>query len=111
LGIDTEEDIFSFFGRHYAEWFPKLPRLHRTNFTRQAANLWKVKRLSWKALLEKFDYDGAICLVDPFTFPVCTLAKAPRHRSFASTATRGYDAMARAVFYSLEVHLRVAWPR
>ena len=45
LGIDTEENIFSFFGRHYAEWFPKLPHLHRTNFTRQAANLWKVKRL------------------------------------------------------------------
>jgi hypothetical protein len=30
-----------------------------------------------EALLEKIDYDGAICLVDSFAVPVCTLAKAP----------------------------------
>jgi len=41
LGLDTDEGIFLFFSRHYAdEWFPALARLHRTTFARQAANLW-----------------------------------------------------------------------
>ena len=43
LGIDTDKGIYSYFKRHYPEWFPKLKEVHRTTFARQAANLWKVK--------------------------------------------------------------------
>ena len=43
LGMDTDEAIFRYFRRHYGEWFPTLPKVHRTTFARQAANLWKVK--------------------------------------------------------------------
>src|SRR5215213_4826249 len=43
LGLDTDEAIFRYFRRHYGEWFPTLPKVHRTTFARQAANLWKVK--------------------------------------------------------------------
>jgi Transposase DDE domain len=110
LGMDTEKAIFLFFSRHYSEWFPALRRVHRTTFTRQAANLWKVKKLMWEALLGKVEHDPAICLVDSFALPVCSFAKAPRHKSFAGVASSGYDAMSRAVFYGLEGHLRVAWP-
>jgi hypothetical protein len=35
LGLDTDKGIFLYFARHYAEWFPKLARLHRTTFARQ----------------------------------------------------------------------------
>jgi hypothetical protein len=46
LGIDTDEGIYTYFRRHYAKWFPALLRgVHRTTFTRQAANLWVVKRM------------------------------------------------------------------
>lgn len=110
LGLDTEKGIFSFFCDHYAEWFPRLARLHRTTFTRQAANLWKVKKLMWEALVEKIHHDPAISLVDSFCVPVCSFAKAPRHRSFAEVASHGYDAMKRGHFYGLEGHLRVCWP-
>ena len=79
LGIDTEKGIFLFFVRNYGEWFPKLAHLHRTTFTRQAANLWKVKKLLWRALLGRVVLDPAICLVDSFAVPVCSFAKAPRH--------------------------------
>jgi hypothetical protein len=89
LGIDTEKGIFSFFSRHYAEWFPKIARVHRTTFTRQAANLWKIKRRMWEALLAKVEHDGAVCLVDSFGVPVCSFAKAPRHKSFAGVASSG----------------------
>jgi hypothetical protein len=63
LGLDTEKGIFFlFFLRNYGEWFPKLARLHRTTFTRQGANLWKVKRLLWGALLGRTEHDPAISL-------------------------------------------------
>jgi Transposase DDE domain len=110
LGMDTEKGIFLYFRRHYAEWFPMLARVHRTTFTRQAANLWKLKKLMWEAMLQRVEHDPGICLVDSFAVPVCSFAKAPRHRSFAGVASRGYDAMSRSVFYGLEGHLRVCWP-
>ncbi len=38
LGLDTDKGIYSFFQRHYAEWFPALGEVHRTTtFARQAA--------------------------------------------------------------------------
>jgi hypothetical protein len=111
LGLDTDAGIFRFFRRYYGEWFPALSRIHRTTFLRQAANLWKVKKLLWRALLDtRIDHDRAISLVDSFAVAVSGFAKAPRHRSFAGIASHGYDAMARAVFYGFEGHLRVAWP-
>jgi hypothetical protein len=111
LGLDTETGIFAFFVRHYAGWFPKLGCVHRTTFTRQAANLWKLKELLWRRLLETHvEHDRGISLVDSFAVPVSGLAKAPRHKSFAGTASHGYDAMSKAVFYGFEGHFRVAWP-
>jgi hypothetical protein len=47
LGIDTESNIFTHFRRHYADWFPGLRKITRTAFTRQAANLWKIKQELW----------------------------------------------------------------
>jgi hypothetical protein len=43
LGLDEDTQLFAYFRRHYAHYFPNLMRVHRTTFTRQAANLWKVK--------------------------------------------------------------------
>ena len=110
LGIDTDKGLYEFFGRHYKEWFPMLGIVHRTTFSRQAANLWSVKLLLWRALLGQIEHDPKLCLVDSFAMPVCSFAKAPRHKSFSGIASRGYDAMAKSVFYGLCGHLRVAWP-
>jgi Transposase DDE domain len=110
LGLDTEKGIFRHFRRHYSEWFPGLGVAHRTTFTRQAANLWKVKEALWRELLGRIDYDEKIFLVDSLCVPVCSFAKAPRHKSFAGVAAYGHDAMSGGVFYGLCGHLRVAWP-
>lgn len=110
LGLDTDKGIFEFFRRHYAEWFPASGRVHRTTFSRQAANLWSVKRHLWRRLLTRVEHAEELCLVDSFAVPVCSFAKAPRHKSFAGIASRGYDAMAKSVFYGFDFHLRVAWP-
>jgi hypothetical protein len=42
--------------------------------------------------------------------PVCSFAKAPRHKSFAGISSHGFDAMAKAVFHGFDGHLRVCWP-
>ncbi len=112
LGIDTDKGIFGFFRRHYAEWFPKLDRVHRTTFARQAANLWSLKRRLWRRLLvaAHVEHDEKVSLVDSFAVPVCGFAKAPRHKSFAGLCSNGFDAMAKAVFFGFDGHLRVAWP-
>jgi hypothetical protein len=110
LGIDTDKGIFLFFRRHYGEWFPALRRVHRTTFCRQAANLRSVKRRLWQALLGRVEHDRGIYLVDSFAVPVCAFAKAPRHKGFAGIASRGYDAMRKAVFFGFCGHLGVSWP-
>jgi len=43
LGLDEDTELFAYFRRHYAHFFPNVLRVHRTTFTRQAANLWKAK--------------------------------------------------------------------
>ena len=44
LGIDTESGMFTHFCSYYSDWFPGLRKIDRTTFTRQAANLWKIKQ-------------------------------------------------------------------
>lgn len=56
LGIDTESTIFTHFRRHYADWFPGLRQITHTSFTRQAANLWKVKQELWQEGRAKHSY-------------------------------------------------------
>ena len=41
LRLDEDTELFAYFRRHYAHFFPNLRQVHRTTFTRQAANLWK----------------------------------------------------------------------
>lgn len=110
LGIDTDKGLHLFFQRHYAEWFPALAKVHRTTFARQSANLWRVKESLRGRLIQRIDHDPRISLVDSFAVPVCSLAKAPRHKSFAGLAAHGYDAMGKSVFHGLKAHLRVCWP-
>jgi len=43
LGLSQDQEIFDYFRRHYAQFFPEMARVDRTTFVRQAANLWAVK--------------------------------------------------------------------
>jgi hypothetical protein len=110
LGIDTESNIFTHFRRHYADWFPGLQKISRTAFTRQAANLWKVKQELWQAVAQTIPQDPYISIVDSFPVPVCRFARAPRCRSFGDVAAFGHDEVARQTYYGLRAHVRLAWP-
>lgn len=110
LSIDTEKGFYAYFRNHYAEWFPALREVHRTTFTRQAANLWVLKEKLWKHLLDRISFDPKISLMDSFPVPVCRFARAYRCRRLAEVSAFGYDEMTKQTFYGLRAHLRVCWP-
>jgi hypothetical protein len=110
LGIDTESNIFAHFRRYYADWFPGVRQITRTTFTRQAANLWKVKQELWQLVAQAIPQDPYISIVDSFPVPVCRFARAPRCRSFGGVAAFGHDEVARQTYYGLRAHVRLAWP-
>jgi hypothetical protein len=110
LGIDTDKGIYSFFRRHYPEWFPTLGEVHRTTFARQAANLWKVKEHLWQELLSLAPHDPAFALVDSLPLPACLFARAYRCRRFKGEAAFGNDTLLKQTFYGFRMHVRVSWP-
>jgi hypothetical protein len=110
LGIDTDTGIYRYFRRHWGEWFPGLRRVHRTTFTRQAANLWAVKHHLQQHLLTQVHFDPQISLIDSVTIPICRFARAYRCRRLRDQARWGYDEVAKQTYLGLRAHLRVCWP-
>lgn len=110
LGIDTDAGLYRFFRRHFSGWFPGLKKIHRTTFTRQAANLWAVKRQLWQQVVAVVPHDRLISVIDSFPLPVCRFGRAPRCRRFRGTASYGYDEVARQKFYGFRAHVRLGWP-
>lgn len=76
LGLDQEKALFAYFRRHHSHLFPVLGRVHRTTFTRQAANLWQVKARLWQHSLSGLARDRQLSLADSFSLPVCRFARA-----------------------------------
>jgi hypothetical protein len=95
LAINQNLALYRYFRRHYAHFFPALGRVHRTAFTQQAANLWKVKELVWRRLLDSVQHNSAFALVDSFPLPVGQFARAYRCRRFQEEAAFGQDTLVR----------------
>lgn len=110
LELDQDTAIFAYFRHHYAAWFPALRRIHRTTFTRQAANLWAVKEQIWRRVVTLVPHDPQVALIDSFPVPVCRFARARRCRLFGGEAAFGHDEGARQTFYGFRCHVRLAWP-
>src|SRR5262245_17764316 len=91
LGLDTESGIYTYFRRHWSAYFPALRQVHRTSFTRQAANLWAFKEALWQAVLSQVQYDPSLSTVDSFPVPVCRLGRAHRCKRLRELADFGYD--------------------
>jgi hypothetical protein len=110
LGFDQERQMFDYFRRHYSHFFPALRSLHRTTFTRQAANLWRMKERLWQQLLREAELDRSLSLVDSFPVAVCRFARARRCRRLRELSAFGFDEMAKQTFFGVRLHLRVCWP-
>lgn len=110
LGMSEEKEVFLYFRRHYARYFPKLLEVHRTTYTRQSANLWFVKALLWRVMLKDIAFDPAFNIVDSMPVPVCRFARASRCRRLSEIAEFGYDDVARQRFFGVRTHMRICWP-
>jgi hypothetical protein len=110
LGIDEDQGLYGYFRQHWLGTFPNLGKVHRTTFTRQAANLWAVKHLLWQALLTQIAFDPEISTIDSFPVPVCRFARANRCRLFDGHAAFGHDELARQTFYGFRAHVRICHP-
>ena len=110
LGIDTDKGIYLFFRRHYAQWFPALGEVHRTTFSRQAANLWKVKERLWQEFLALAPHEPTFAICDSMPLPACLFARAYRCSRFKGEAAFGKDTLLRQTFYGFRMHVRVCWP-
>ena len=99
--LDTDTGLYHYFRDNWGEWFPALRRVHRTTFTRQAANLWAVKQRLYRHLLTQVQHDPAITLVDSVAIPVCRFARAYRCRRLRELAAWGHDPVAKQTYLGL----------
>jgi hypothetical protein len=110
LGHDQDVAIFRYFRREHPDYFPALADVHRTTFTRQAANLWTVKEQVWARLRDRLPHDPALSFVDSIPVPVCRFGRSQRCRRFRGEAAYGYDQGSKTFFYGFRCHLRACWP-
>ncbi len=111
LGLSQDKEVYEYFRRHYAPFFPMLAQVHRTTFVRQAANLWKVKERLWMGIRDEvLAYDPTVAIVDSMPMPVCQFARAYRFRRFKGEARYGKDHTTRQTFYGFRLHVRLCLP-
>jgi hypothetical protein len=110
LGFDQDVAIVRYFRCEHPDFFPALTRIHRTTFTRQAANLWVVKEQVWAVLRARVPCDPTLSLIDSLPVPVCRFGRSRRCRRFRGEAAYGYDQGSKTFFYGFRVHLRACWP-
>jgi hypothetical protein len=110
VGVETDAGIYRYFRQHHRALFPALPRVHRTTFARQAANLWAAKEALWQHLVRRVRRDRELSILDSVPVPVCRFARAQRCRLFPGDAAYGRDPCLPGTFFGLRAHLRVVWP-
>ncbi len=111
LGLSQDQEVFDYFRRHSAHFFPKMARVARTTWLRQAANLWAVKERLWCLIRDSLLlYDPTAAIVESMPIPVCQFARAYRCHRFDDTASFGKDHTCRQTCYGFRLHLRLCWP-
>jgi hypothetical protein len=106
LGYDTDKGIWPYFTQHWRPWFPRLGS--RSQFGRQASDLWRIKQLIQQALARHLGaFEDDIHLIDGHPMPVCVLTRKARCKRFRGCATTGYGASKHQYYYGLHGHLLV----
>lgn len=106
LGYDTDKGIWEYFHRHWQAWFPALGS--RSQFARQASDLWRIKQLIQQSLARQLGaLEDDVHLVDGHPMPVCGRTRAARCKRFRDVATLGYCASKKLYYHGLHGHLLV----
>ena len=104
IGIDTDKGIWLYFRKYWLAWFPDLGS--RSNFVRQASNLWKIKQMMQDRIMQTL---GGVAdhlhMADGFPIPVCHFKRAGFSRIFKGIATYGYCASKSQKYYGFKGNL------
>lgn len=104
LGIDTDKGIWEYFDNHWKSLFPSLGS--RSNFARQAANLWQLKQSLQKKLAEQMGaFSDSLHMSDGFPMPSCHFKRAYFSPLFEGEATYGYCASKGENYYGFKGNL------
>jgi hypothetical protein len=117
LGIDTQKGIYTYFKRHYSHYFPKIKEIHRTTFTRQAANLWVIKEHLWQHVLEHElavvlggeEEEPPLMVIDSLPIPICKKSRSYKCKVMRDVSERGRDTNL-GKFLGLRAHVVIRWP-
>jgi hypothetical protein len=94
LGLSQDQEVFDYFRRHYAHFFPMMAHLDRSTFVRQAANLWAVKERLWCLIRDGLLlYDPTVAIVGSYAdprLPICTGLPLPSLRRHGQLRQRPY---------------------
>lgn len=103
LGIDADKNIWEYFNQHWRFLFPQIGS--RSNFAKQAANLWGIKRVIHQLIIcDMKATDALLHIVDGFPVPVCHYRRSGRCKIFrdVESATYGYCASKKEKYYGFE---------
>jgi hypothetical protein len=107
LGIDCDKSIWEYFCRHWRHFFPKIP--DRSNFSRQAANLYGIKHILQNSLAASLGaLNEELHLIDGFPIPVCKFARAFFSKVFKGEASYGYCATKKETYYGFRGHIVIS---
>ena len=101
LGFHTDKAIYQYFTRHWKHLFPNLP--DRSNFVRQCANLWDVKKRFFE-YLSRFQ-DHYLQILDSMPIEVCKFVRAKTTKQFKPTAAFGK--WFGRTFFGYRLHLKI----
>lgn len=107
IGLAEDEAMYEYFHTHYQEWFPELKQ--RTQFVRQAADLWQVKAMIQQRLtIESGQAKDPIQPIDTLPLPVCVYTRSRRNRCFKPEADYGYCPAKDLHYFGFKLGLRIS---
>lgn len=106
LGVDTDKGAWEYFCNHWRFLFPAIGS--RSNFAKQAANLWIIKQQIQKKLATELGvFHDSLHLADGFPMPVCHFRRANFSQIFAGEAAYGYCASKGETYYGFKGNLLI----
>ena len=108
LKKNTDLDAYKYFRRHYLHFFPNLP--HRTNYARQAANLWQVKAMCQQKITQICGQNSDnLQPIDTMPLPVCAYTRGGRRdKRFPTLADYGHCASKKMDYYGFKLGIRIS---
>ena len=104
-GIDTNKGIWLYFQSRWHHLFPGIGS--RSQFAKQATNLWAVKQRMQEKLARGSRLDS-VHIVDGFPIEVSHFKRAKNCRRFKGEASFGYCASKEETYYGFKGHLLVS---